>query len=169
MPVLMIAFLLIPISTNAQHHEIFSGHHADADVTDRIDHDEAEFAMTTNEGSVDLLVAGDAILIQFSERFLEDLAAEIEDEEDDYNEASVLADVIKSMVSSGVRSLLDHALAIPVYEIKEVFYEDGRLYIIDNDGEEYFGDLEIDDVDVMEDFSRRKARKFVDAVERKMP
>lgn len=166
---ILISFLLMPVSSLAQHHEIFSDHHIDADVTDRLLHDEAEYAMTTREGSIDLLVAGDAILIQFSDRFLEDLAAEIHNENDDYEEASVLADVITSMVSSGVRSLLDHALAIPIVEISEVFYEDGRLYIVNKEGSEYFENLEIDDVDVMEDFARRDARRFVDAVVRKMP
>lgn len=161
--------LLVPVSANAQH-EIFSGHEdIDADITHRLHHNDAEYAMTTREGSVDLLVAHDAILIQFSDRFLEGLEEEIRaDEERNYDEASVLADVIKSMVSNGVRKMLDHALTIPLHEIREVYYEDGRLYIIDREGEELFGDLEIDDVDVMEDFSRRDSRRFVAAVERKM-
>lgn len=161
--------LLIPVSVNAQHH-VFSGHgDIDADITHRLHHDDAEYAMTTREGSVDLLVANDAILIQFSDRFLENLEEEIrDDEEENYDEASVLADVIKSMVSSGVREMLDHALAIALDEIGEVYYDDGRLYIIDREGEEIFGDLEIDDVDVMEDFSRRDSRRFVAEAEKRM-
>ena len=158
----------MPLQTFAQSH--FHHNDIDADITDRLHHDEAEYAMATREGSVELLVTNDAVLIQFTDRFLDNLADEISDDDDhyEYEEASVLADVIKSMVTSGVRKLLDHALTIPMYEIREVYYEDGRLYIINRDGDEIFEDLEIDDVDVMEDFSRRDARRFVSAVERRM-
>lgn len=166
---ILLVFLLLPISSLAQDNELFLGNNdIDADVTDRLHHNDAEYAMTTKEGSVDMLVTNEAILIQFSDRFLNNLAEEIENEEDRYDEASVLADVITSMVSSGVRSLLDHAIQIPIYELDRVFYEEGRLYIIDRDGNELFEDLEIDDVDVMEDFSRRDSRRFIAAVERRM-
>ncbi len=159
--------LLLPLHLSAQNH--FGDHDIDADITQRLHPRDAEYAMTTREGSVDLLVTDDAIQIQFSDRFLAELEDEIRDDEDqDYHEASVLADVIKSMVTTGVKKLLDHALIIPLYEISEVYYDDGRLYIIDREGDEIFEDLEIDDVDVMEDFSRRDARRFVAAVERRM-
>ncbi len=63
---------------------------------------------------------------------------------------------------------MNHALEIPIREIREVYYEDGKLYIIDHDGEEIFGELEVDDVYIMEDFSRRDARQFVSEAERRM-
>lgn len=163
--------LLIPSTTIAQHGGKFSGHDdLDADITSRLVHKDAEYVMTTREGSVEMLLSDDAILMQFSDQFLDDLEEEIRDDEEhyEYEEASVLADVFKSMITSGVRKLLDHALAIPLHEIKEIYYEDGRIYIIDREGDEIFGDLEIDEVDVMEDFSRRDARQFVAAVERRM-
>jgi hypothetical protein len=139
----------------------------DADVTSRLFHKDAEFAMTTNEGSVDLMLTSNAIVIQFSDRFLEDLDSEIRNEAD-LDEASVLAEVITSMVSTGVHSLLNHALTIPMTEIREVYYDNGKLHIVDRDGEEIFGELEIDDVYIMEDFSRRDARRFVSEAERRM-
>lgn len=166
----LLAVLLIPVSATSQHND-FNFKDTDADVTDRLNHRDAEFAMTTGEGSVEMLLTNDAILVQFSDQFLEDLEEEIRDDDEEhyeYEEASVLADVFKSMITSGVRKLLDHALAIPLHEIQEVYYDDGRIYIIDNEGEEIFGDLEIDDVYVMEDFSRRDARRFVAALERRM-
>lgn len=168
---ILLTGLLIPISVTAQHNDFSFDHHdIDADVTDRLHHRDAEYAMTTNEGSVEMLLTNDAILMQFSDQFLDDLEDEIHDEEEnyDYEEASVLADVFKSMITSGVRKLLDHAITIPIHEIQEVYYDDGRIYIINHDGEEIFGDLEIDDTDVMEDFSRRDARRFVSALERRM-
>ncbi len=155
-----------PTISTAQNHHFHHGDF-DAEIEPRLDPRDADFAMTTREGSVDMLVDGDFILIQFSDQFLAEVEDEIEDEED-FEEASVFADLLKSMITSGVKSLLDHSLVIPVYEISEVYYEDGRLYLIDHEGDELFEDLEIDDTDVMEDFSRRDARRFVAAVEKRM-
>lgn len=160
--------LLIPSHTAAQHNDIFTGHDdLDADITDRMLHDDAEYAMTTREGSVDLMLTDNSIVIQFSDRFLSDLDNEIRSEAD-VDEASVLAEVLTSMISSGVNSLLNHALEIPLREIRNVYYKDGTLHIIDYDGEEIFGELEIDDVYIMEDFTRRDARRFVSEAERRM-
>ncbi|NBC64189.1 MAG: hypothetical protein GVY07_00830 [Bacteroidetes bacterium] len=158
--------LVIPSQTAAQHNDIFKGHDdLDADITDRMLHDDAEFAMTTHEGSVDLMLTDKSIVIQFSDRFLSDLDNEIRSEAD---EASVLAEVLTSMISSGVNSLLNHALEIPLREIRQVYYKDGTLHIIDYDGEEIFGELEVDDVYIMEDFTRRDALQFVTEAERRM-
>lgn len=166
----LVAFtlLVIPSQIAAQHNDIFTGHDdLDADITDRMLHDDAEYAMTTREGSVDLMLTDNTVVIQFSNRFLSDLDDEIRSEAD-VDEASVLAEVITSMISSGVNTLLNHALEIPIREIREVYYKDGKLHIIDYDGEEIFGELEIDDVYIMEDFARRDAQRFVSEAERRM-
>lgn len=107
------------------------------------------------------------IVIQFSDRFLSDLDKEIHSEAE-VDEVSVLAEVLTSMISSGVNSLLNHAIEIPIRKIRVVYYEDGKLHIIDYDGEEIFGELEIDDVYIMEDFSRRNARGFVTEAEQRL-
>lgn len=160
--------LLAPAQSIAQNDDMFTIHNdIDADVISRLVHKDAEYAMTTNEGSVDLMLTSNAIVIQFSDRFLEDLDSEIRSEAD-LDEASVLAEVITSMVSTGVHSLLNHALTIPMTEIREVYYDNGKLHIVDRDGEEIFGELEIDDVNIMEDFSRRDAQRFVSEAERRM-
>ena len=161
--------LLAPAQSFAQDDDMFSVHDdLDADITSRLVHKDAEYAMTTREGSVDLMLTNNAIVIQFSDRFLQDLDDEIRSEGDHVEEASVLADVLTSMISSGVHSLLDHAIAIPISEIRDVYYDDGKLHIIDHDGEEIFEDIEIDDINIMEDFSRRNARRFVSEAERRM-
>lgn len=166
--VVAFTLLVIPSQTAAQHNDIFTGHDdLDANITDRLHHRDAEYAMTTREGSVDLMLTDNSIVIQFSDRFLTDLDDEIRSEAD-VDEASVLAEVLTSMISSGVNSLLNHALEIPIREIREVYYKDGKLHIIDYDGEEIFGELEIDDTNIMEDFSRRDARRFVSEAERRM-
>lgn len=166
--VLAFLIVLMPVQSFAQHDVIFSDHEdLDADITDRLDKNDAEYGMTTREGSVDMMLTNRSIIIQFSDRFLADLDDEIRDEAD-VDEASVLAEVITSMVSSGVHSLLNRALEIPLREIREVYYENGKLHIIDYDGEEIFGELEINDVYMMEDFTRRDARRFVAEAERRM-
>lgn len=160
--------LLIPVSTSAQDRDIFfTGDDLNATITSRLDHRDAEFAMTTQEGSVDLMLTENTILIQFSDQFFNELDDEIRNE-DDYDEASLFADVITSMVSTGVQKLLNRALAIPLSEIQEVYYSNGKLYIFDRSGEEIFGDLDINDVYIMEDFSRRDARRFVSNAEKRM-
>lgn len=155
-----------PMMALAQHHHFYD-EDLDADFEARLNPRDADFAMTTREGSVELLVDDDDIFIQFSDQFLSELKDEIE-EDDDFEEASVFADLLKSMITSGVRSLLDHSLVIPIYEISDVYYEDGRLHIIDQEGDEIFDDLEIEGKDVMEDFSRRDANRFINIVEKRM-
>lgn len=160
--------MIIPHLSVAQSNDVLMGDdNIDADIVDRLRHREAEYAMTTKEGSVDMLVTDDAILIQFSDRFLDDLNDEIHDE-GDFEEASVIADALKSMISSGVRSLLDHAVSVPLREIKEVYYSDGTLHVIHYDEGEIFDDLDVDGKKVMEDFSRRDALDFVANVERRL-
>lgn len=160
--------LLIPSQSFAQHDDIFSGHDdLDADITSRLDIKDSEYGMTTQEGSVDMMLKNSFIIIQFSDEFLAGLDEEIRSEAD-VDEASVLAEVLTSMISSGVHSLLNRALEIPIHEIRKVYYEDGKLHIIDHDGEEIFGELEINDIYIMEDFSRRDARRFVSEAEKRM-
>lgn len=163
---IVLILIMNPVTALAQHHPFIHGD-IDAEIETRLNPDDADYAMTTREGSVDMLVNDDVILIQFSGQFLDELEDEIS-EEGEYEEASVIAEVLTSMISSGVRTLFDHALLIPIYEISEVYYNAGRLYIIDHDGEDIFSDLEIDEVYIMEDFSRGDARRFVAAVERRM-
>ncbi len=102
------------------------------------------------------------LLIQFSDAGLKRIQEEIHQEPDD----SHFAVVIKSMVSSGVQTLLDRAMSIPLYEISEVSYSNGTLFIRNREGHLIFEDLEVDDIYVMKDFTRRDARNFVADAER---
>lgn len=139
----------------------------EADIVPRLSHKDAEIGITSREGSVDLLLTNEAILIQFTDTFLEKIEGEILDS-DDLTDATHLGIVIRSMLSSGVKTLLDRALAIPLYEIDEVYYENGRLYIINRENKELFESLEIDDKQVMEDFRPRDARRFVGEAEKRV-
>ena len=132
----------------------------DADAVDRFSESNAIRFITNSDETVNLIVAETGIAIQFSDQFMNNLEDEINSNESDGDD-SVLAKTIKSMVSSGVRTILDHAILIPFYEIGSVSYKDGRIYITDVNGKELFEDLEINNKQVMEDFSRRDSRRFV--------
>lgn len=134
----------------------------DVSFTERMRHSDALRAITTREGSVDLMLTNTDLLIQFSDKGLSRISEEINEDPDE----SHFASVIKSMVSSGVRTFLDRAMSIPLYEISEISYNDGKLLIRNREGQLIFEDLEIDGSYVMADFSRRNARRFVEDAER---
>ena len=156
-------FMHVPQQGAAQSSHIkISGDDMDVSFTDRMSHSDAISAITNREGSVDILLTESDLLIQFSDRELERISSEIKREP----EESHFAEVLKSMVSSGVRTLLDRAMAIPLYEISEISFSDGKLTILNRDQEDIFGDLEMNGTYIMQDFSRRDARRFVGAAER---
>jgi hypothetical protein len=161
--------LLISFSQSIQAQRGFYVHDDEMDigVVPRISPDAAESAIVTTDGMVYLLLTEKEIVIQFSDKKLDQIAADIDNEEMSMDE-SHFGTVLRTMVSSGIRTLLDRGLAIPLYEIGEISYNSGRLIILNMQGKEIFEDLEIDNQPVMEQFSRRDARGFISAVERKM-
>ena len=167
---LLALFLFIvatPFQTQAQSNSNFNvSSDIDAETIDRVTRDSSIRLITNSDDSVELAVTNSGIAIQFSDKFLENLDNEIKNSDDESGEESVLADAIRSMVSSGVRSVLNHAILIPYYEIGSVSYSEGRIVITDLDGKEIFKDLEINDRKVIDDFSRRDARRFVADAER---
>jgi hypothetical protein len=141
----------------------------EAVMIDRLSHSDADYAMTTREGSVDFMIFNSSIVIQFSDTFLANLEKELENEAEEDADDSHFASVIKSMVTSGLRTMFDRAIAIPFSEISEVYMNDNRLIIRNLEGDELFENMEVNDRDVMEDFRRRDARRFVAEAERYMP
>lgn len=134
----------------------------DVTFTERMQHSQVLRAITTREGSVDLMLTESDLLIQFSDHGLNRINDKVNEQPDD----SHFATVIKSMVSSGVQTLLDRALSIPLYEISEVSYRDDTLIIRNRDGHQLFEDLEFDGIYIVKDFSRRDALRFVADAER---
>jgi len=161
-----IIFLLCfvpPHQLEAQHKGInVSGYEMDLSFTERMDHAHAFSAITTREGSVDLMLTESDLLIQFSDEGLKRINHQINKNPDD----SHFAAVIKSMVSSGVQTLLDRAMKIPLYEISEISYSDGALVIRNREGQKIFEDIDIEGKYVMKDFSRADALQFVADAER---
>jgi hypothetical protein len=160
-------FTLLSISSAVHAQNIEMPSDIDADAVARFSESDVVRFITNRDESVNLIVAESGIAIQFSDQFMDNLEDEINSEDGD-SDNSVLAKTIKSMVSSGVRTILDHAILIPFYEIGSVSYEDGRIIVTDVNGEEIFDDLEVNDVQVMEDFSRRDSRRFVADAEKRL-
>lgn len=154
-----ILLLAIPNIGEAQNNWMyFNDSDMEADFNERFKHSDVEFAMTTKTGTVDMGIDGDFMIIQFSDLFFEDLKADImEGDEEEYE----FVQSLKTAISSGVADLLDRGLYIPVSEVAEADYANGKMVLIDHQGEEFFGELEVDDVYVMEDFGGRDARRFI--------
>lgn len=162
------SLLFLPTFLQAQSSNSFiTSDDIEAEIVPRMEHKKAEIAITNREGSVDLLLTDQHLLIQFTDQFFDEIEKEIKAEEN-ISEASHIGDVFKSMITSGIQTFLDRALAIPLYEIAEIYYDNGTLFIVDHAGENIFDDLDINDKKVMEDFSRRDARRFVAEAEKRM-
>lgn len=159
----------IPEQAEAQHSQsqnLITAQDIDAKIIPRMMQTEAEAGITTREGSVDLMLTNEFLIIQFTDTFLENIEKEIQKERE--AASSHAGAVVLSMVSSGVRTLLDRAMAVPLSDITDVYYENNRLYIKGPEGRELFRDLEIDGKEIMEDFSRRDARRFVAEAEKRI-
>jgi len=164
LPLVILLFCFVPPhQLEAQHKGItVSGHDMDLSFTERMDHSHAFSTITTREGSVDLMLTETDLLIQFSDKGLDRINHQINKNPGD----SHFAAVIKSMVSSGVQTLLDRAMIIPLYEISEISYRDGTLIIRNRDGEKFFDDLDVEGTYVMKDFNHQDAMQFVADAER---
>lgn len=163
LPLFLAIFFMNHNQLQAQHKGItVSGQDMDVSFTERMDHSLTLRALTTREGSVDLMLTETDLIIQFSDEGLERIHQQIHKDNDDSHFAAVL----KSMVSSGVRTLLDRAMNIPLYEISEISYRDDTLIIRNREGHKIFKDLDMDGVYVMKDFTRQDAMQFVADAER---
>lgn len=134
-----------------------------SEIEPRMTAEEADIFVTNKEEIANLILHQDRLMIQFSDAYLENIEKELQEEEE-----SVFAEVIKSMVGSGIRTLLDNAISISIYDIKEVSYTNGSLNIIDINNDAIFKDLEIDGTYIMQDFTQRDARQFVAEAEKRL-
>lgn len=167
LPVLALsALLLLPAhQAIAQHH----GHHIEINDDDDSDsparpgrrHElrSAQFAMTTTNDVASLLLTRHVLALQLTERGLGEIGRDMDDDDDE--DAGFIGRFVSSVVKSSVRSVLRHSLEIPIDDVRSVDYRGGRLVITTEDGDRVFDQVEINDTDVMESFSRRDAEQFV--------
>ena len=138
-------------------------------IEKRAEHDDSMLIITTKEGSVELLMTDERIIIQFSKTGLNRVTEEIDRSEVDIEEFTLIYDVFKSMLSSGLRTLLNHSLQIPISELKEVSYENGKLKMVTQNNSILFEDVEIGGSFVIEDFTEDDALLFMREIEKRMP
>ena len=124
-----------------------------------------DFAITTEDGKVTLLLTRDVVALQLSDRTLHRVDRKLHREESE-REDGVLGDVVKATVLACVRRLLDHSAECAIRDIDRVEYRDGRLAFITADGRRVMRGVEVDDRDVMGCFSERDARAFADEFRR---
>lgn len=163
-----IALLIAIMPTDVLAQRSVIAYDSDAEIIPRVVTTETDITITNNDNSVDLMIVDDMIVVQFTSAFLNKVSEEIKESEKS-TRSSYLEDVIRAMVSSGVRTLLDRALAIPFSEIVSVTYENGAIKIVNINGNVIFEEFEINDIYVMEDFSRRDARRFVEEANKRLP
>lgn len=167
--ILFLGLTSLPDFSHAQNNRTIKiSSDVDSEVVERFTESSAERIITSRSKSVDLVISNKGVAIQFTDDFLNDLEGEIRDSENKGDESSKIEKIILSMASSGVRALLDHAIVIPFHEISDVSYHERRIIITDISGQELFGELEINNQLVVEDFSRRDARRFVADAEKRL-
>jgi len=169
LPVLALsALLLVPAHPAAAqrhgtHIEINDGDH-DSDRTParpgpRRDPRDARFAMRTTNDVAWLMLTRDVVALQLTERSLREIDRDVDDDDD--GDGGFIGRFVSSVVRSSVRSVLSRSLQIPIDDLRSVDYRDGRLVIVTEDGERVFDQVEVNDTEVMESFSRRDAEAFV--------
>jgi len=124
--------------------------------------EDARFAITTQNGEVTLLLTRNVVAMQLSDRTFHRVDRELRKKERESDEQdNPLADAIVTAVVSGVRALLDHSAECPIRDVKDVDYRGSELVLTLNNGERLFRHVELDDTNVMQNFSASDARAFV--------
>lgn len=136
---------------------------SDAGIRPRLTAADADFSMNTRQGDVALLLRDDSMFVQLTDRGLDDLRAGARKADRD-EDRSLLARVIAGAMRGGLVALMDRAVSLHVSEVDRGEYERGRLRLLKDDGDELF-DITVNDRDIMEDFTERDARRFLDRLE----
>lgn len=124
---------------------------------------DARSAITTESGDATLLLTREILAVQLSDRAFHRVARELRRHEDDADaeDGGFLGQIIKSAVIGAVLELLDHSAECPIRDVADVEYAHGRLVITTEEGRRLFEDVNVNDSDVMLDFSEHDARAFV--------
>lgn len=163
----VVVFLFISGGMDAKAQQFSTASDMDADIVPRLSMNEAAFGISNQDKSVDLLLTDDAVVLQFTEDFLKGITEEIE-RSDKMTDSASFAQIFKEVISKSVHTFLDRAISIPFKEIEQISYEDGKIVIINKNNEELFNELEINNKQIMEDFSKRDARSFIAEAEKLM-
>ena len=131
---------------------------SDARIVSRQPIHRASSAIQTRNGEVALLLVGRTLVMQLTDRGLRQVDREMDE---DAKDGSAFARFVGGVVRSGVRTLLDHGIEYPLSELREARYHNGRLQLINHEGEAIFEDMQVNDTKVMESFPPAETRAFV--------
>jgi len=171
LPVLALsALLLLPAHpAAAQHHGTHTRihindddhHHGSSPARPGPRHDlrDARFSMTTTDDVASLLLTRRVVALQLTEHALANIDDEMDDDDD--GDGGFIGRMVASVVKSSVRTILRRSLEIPIDDVRSVDLRGGRLVITTEDGDRVFDQVEVNDTEVMERFSRRDAEEFV--------
>lgn len=121
---------------------------------------DAVIAITTESGEATLLLSDNVVAMQLSDRTIKKVRKELRESQDE-NDSGPFGEAIKTVVFSVVRSALNHSIECPIRELRNVEYENGELVFTTEDGDRLFRNVDINDSQVLEDFSENDARAFV--------
>jgi hypothetical protein len=124
-------------------------------------HDErrADFAIHTRQGDTALLIDGDNVVMQLSDRAMHKVTRSLRDDQD--GDDNALGRAIKAAVYSSVRSMLANGIECPIRELRDVRYTNGELVLIARNGTHVFEKVDIGHERATQDFAADDAKAFV--------
>ncbi len=133
---------------------------------ERYSAEDVRYAITTENRDVVLILTDRVVAIQLSDRVLHKVDRKMREADDE--EDNALGRAIKTAVFTGVRTLLNHSEECDIRDIANADYRDGELVLTARNGRHIFARTEIDDKNVMRNFSESDARKFVRQLRQRM-
>lgn len=133
---------------------------------ERHDARDTRLAITTDNGKVTLLLTDRVVAMQLSDRVLHKVERKLKDADDEDDNG--LGRVIKTAVLTSVLALLNHSAECDIRDIASADYRSGELILTARNGKRIFGHADIDDENIMRDFSESDARVFVQELRRRM-
>jgi hypothetical protein len=116
------------------------------------------------DSTVDIILRGDQVLAGLSPKTIEKVKSEMQ--RSTIKDSSGLGGIIASAVKGAVAENIGIHAAYPVWNIRNMRYENGQIIIVRMDGGEsrLFGDAKVDNRNVSKTFSEEDAERFFDAV-----
>lgn len=124
--------------------------------------------ITTSNGAVSMALADDRIVVRLSDATLDQVRREMT-AEGGRRDSTSLGGRIEGMVKSAVEGALSKEIDYPLAEIEDVRYEDGTIrFTFRGRGRRMIEQTQVDDRPLLESFEPADARRFVDAVKRRL-
>lgn len=112
---------------------------------------EAKVAITTKDGSTELLLLNDVLAVQLTDKAMAQVKAKDND------------NIFEELVVSGVQVMLRRAVEYPIAHIRMVDVRDGVLTMVNDRNQPVFTDIKINGANVLRSFSPADATRFVNA------